>query len=182
MAAAGVVSLRYAQAFASVAASARLDAAAAQQQMKDFAATLDSSRELREILENPSIPTEQKLAVIDALAERLGLMREVRNFIAVMMDHQRLGELNEIIAAYHHVADVGQGLAEAEITTAFDLNDDVRKDLEAQVAKLAGGKVRVAYKQDKALLGGAIVKIGSTVYDGSVRGSLEQLKQALVSA
>ena len=143
---------------------------------------MSESRELREILENPSIPAEQKLAVLDGLAAKLGLMREVRNFIAVMMDHQRLNDLNDIIAAYDQVADAGQGLAEAEITSAFDLNDEDRQTLEAQVAKLAGGKVRVAYKQDKALLGGAIVKIGSTVYDGSVRGSLEQLKQTLVNA
>ena len=182
MATAGVVSLRYAHAFASVAASAMLDVVAAQQQMNDFAATLAGSRELREILENPSIPTDQKLAVVDGIASKLGLMREVRNFIAVIMDHQRLNELAEIIAAYDQVADAGQGLAEAEITTAFDLNEDDRVALEAQVAKLAGGKVRVAYKQDKSLLGGAVVKIGSTVYDGSVRGSLEQLKQTLVSA
>ncbi len=182
MATPGVVSLRYAHAFASVAASAGLDVPAAQQQMNDFAATLAGSRELREILENPSIPSEQKLAVVDGLAEKLGLMREVRNFIAVIMDHQRLNELAEIIAAYDQVADAGLGLAEAEITTAFDLNEDDRKGLEAQVAKLAGGKVRVAYRQDKSLLGGAVVKIGSTVYDGSVRGSLEQLKQTLVSA
>jgi F-type H+-transporting ATPase subunit delta len=181
MATAGVISLRYAHAFASVATSARLDVEAAQQQMNDFAATLAGSRELREILENPSIPSDQKLAVVDGIAAKLGLMREVRNFIAVIMDHQRLAELPEIIAAYDRVADAGQGLAEAEITSAFDLNEEDRKALEAQVAKLAGGKVRVAYKQDKSLLGGAVVKIGSTVYDGSVRGSLEQLKQALVS-
>jgi F-type H+-transporting ATPase subunit delta len=182
MATPGVVALRYAHAFASVAASANLDVMAAQQQMNDFAATLSSSHELREILENPSIPSEQKLAVVDGIAAKLGMMREVRNFIAVIMDHQRLSDLNEIIAAYDQVADAGMGLAEAEITTAFDLNEDDRKGLEAQVAKLAGGKVRVAYKQDKSLLGGAVVKIGSTVYDGSVRGSLEQLKQTLVSA
>ena len=182
MASAGIVSLRYAHAFASVATSAKLDVVAAQQQMNDFAATLTGSRELREILENPSIPSDQKLAVVDGLAAKLGLMREVRNFIAVIMDHQRLNELQEIITAYHQVADAGLGLAEAEITTAFDLNEDDRKDLEAQVAKLAGGKVRVAYKQDKSLLGGAVVKIGSTVYDGSVRGSLEQLKRTLMNA
>lgn len=182
MATAGVVALRYAHAFASAAAASKLDVPAAQQQMSDFAATFAGSRELREILENPSIPSEQKLAVVDGLAGKLGLMREVRNFIAVIMDNQRLSELPEILAAYDQVADAGLGLAEAEITTAFDLNDEDRKGLEAQVAKLAGGKVRVAYKQDKSLLGGAVVKIGSTVYDGSVRGSLEQLKQTLVSA
>ena len=182
MANAGVVALRYAHAFASAAASTGLDVASAQGQLNDFAATLNSSRELREILENPSLPSDQKLAVLDGLAAKLGLMREVRNFIAVMMDHQRLSDLNDIIAAYDQEADAGQGLAEAEITSAFDLNDEDRKTLEAQVAKLAGGKVRVAYKLDKALLGGAVVKIGSTVYDGSVRGSLAQLKQTLVNA
>jgi F-type H+-transporting ATPase subunit delta len=182
MATPGVVTLRYAHAFASVVQTSGLDAAAARQQMKSFAETFDGSHDLREILENPSIPSDQKLAVVDALAERLGMMREVRNFIAVIMDNMRLSDLNEIIAAYERVADVDQGVAEAEVTTAFDLNEDDRRTLEAQVAKLAGGKVRVAYRQDKALLGGAIVKIGSTVYDGSIRGSLEQLKQTLVSA
>jgi F-type H+-transporting ATPase subunit delta len=174
MATAGVYANRYAHAFASVAASHGLDVAAAQQQMKDFAATLYGSQDLKEILENPSIPSDQKLAVVDALAERLGMMREVRNFIAVIM--------NEIVAAYELVADEGQGVADVEVTSAFDLNDEDRRELEGQVAKLAGSKVRVAYKQDKALLGGAILKIGSTVYDGSVRGQLEQLKQTLVNA
>jgi F-type H+-transporting ATPase subunit delta len=182
MATAGVFALRYAHAFASVAVSAKLDVAAAQSQMQDFATTLDGSRELKEILENPSIPSDQKLAVVDALAERLGMMREVRNFIAVIMDHQRLNELNEIIAAYDRVADADGGIAEAEVTSAFELNEDDRSQLVAQVAKLAGSKVRVSYAVDKALLGGAIVKIGSTVYDGSVRGQLEQLKETLLSA
>ena len=127
MATPGVVALRYAHACASAAASAKLDVPAAQQQMSDFAATLAGSRELREILENPSIPSDQKLAVVDGIAAKLGLMREVRNFIAVMMDHQRLSDLNEIIAAYDQVADAGLGLAEAEITSAFDLNEDDRK-------------------------------------------------------
>ena len=57
-----------------------------------------------------------------------------------------------------------------------------RAELEAQVSKLAGGRIRASYREDRALLGGAIVKIGSTIYDGSVRGQLQQLKQKLVSA
>ena len=153
MATVGVYAIRYAHAFASVAASAGLEVSAAQQQMRDFAALLDESRELKEILENPSIPSEQKLAVVDALAERLGMMREVRNFIAVIMDHQRLNELNEIVDAYHLVADEGLGVAEAEITSAFELNEDDRKELETQVAKRAGSKVRVTYSQDKGAAG-----------------------------
>jgi F-type H+-transporting ATPase subunit delta len=181
MATAGIFALRYANAFASVAASAGLDVSAAQHQMGEFAELFGGNAELREILENPSVPAEQKLAVVDSIAERMGLMREVRNFIAVMMDHGRLGELNEIIAAYDRVADTRQGIAEASVTSAFALNPDDRAVLETQVARLAGTKVRVTYVEDSALLGGAVVKIGSTIYDGSVRGQLEQLKQTLVS-
>ena len=110
------------------------------------------------------------------------MFREVRNFIAVMMDHQRLASLDEILAEYDMVADEGSGIAEAEITSAHPLHAEDRAVLEEQVARLAGGRVRASYKEDSALLGGAIVRIGSTVYDGSVRAQLQQLKERLINA
>jgi F-type H+-transporting ATPase subunit delta len=176
------LTLRYAHAFASVAASKHLDVQAAQQQLRDFSDTFAGSEELREVLMNPSIGGEQKLKVLDAIAGRIGMLAQVRNFLAVIMDHQRLAELNEILAEYHTVADEQAGMAEAEITSAHPLNDEDRVELEAQVAKLAGGRVRATYRQDPTLLGGAVVRIGSTVYDGSLRGQFQQLKQRLVSA
>jgi len=173
---------RYAHAFASVVASAHLDVAAAQQQLNDFAGTLNGSRDLRELLMDPSFPHDQKLKVLDAISQKMGLYREVRNLIAVIIDHHRLGSLNEIVAEYALVADENNNTAEAEVISAHDLNDQDRAELEQQVAKLAGSKVRVTYRQDASLLGGAIVKLGSTVYDGSVKGQLEQMKQRLVNA
>jgi F-type H+-transporting ATPase subunit delta len=177
-----VVALRYAHAFASVTASSHLDGNAAQRQLRDFSETLADSHELREVLMNPSIATGQKLRVLDALAGRIGMFPQVRNFVAVIMDHQRLAELDEILAEYHAVADEQAGLAEAEITSAHPLNDADRAELEAQVSKLAGGRVRATYRQDATLLGGAVVRIGSTVYDGSIRAQLQHLKQKLVNA
>jgi F-type H+-transporting ATPase subunit delta len=177
-----VVALRYAHAFASVAASTHIDTNVAQQQLRDFSETLAGSHDLREVLMNPSIASEQKLRVLDAIAGRIGMLPQVRNFIAVIMDHHRLGNLDEILAEYHAVADEQSGLAEAEITSAHALNDEDRANLEAQVAKLAGGRVRATYRQDATLLGGAVVRIGSTVYDGSIRAQLHQLKQKLVNA
>ncbi|NYF51269.1 ATP synthase F1 subunit delta [Tunturiibacter gelidoferens] len=177
-----VLSLRYAHAFASVAASAHLNAAAAQQQLGDFSGTLAGSHDLREVLMNPSIANEQKLKVLDAIASRIGMFPQVRNFIAVIMDHQRLDELDGILNEYHVLADEQSNVAEAEITSARPLNDQDRAELEAQVAKLAGGRVRATYHQDATLLGGAVVRLGSTVYDGSIRGQLQQLKQKLVNA
>src|SRR6201996_7283570 len=177
-----VLSLRYAHAFASVAAASHLDTGAAQQQLADFSGTLAGSHDLREVLMNPSIPNEQKLRVLDAISGRIGMFPQVRNFVAVIMQHQRLEELNEILTEYHTVADEQSGTAEAEIISAHPLNDQDRAELEAQVAKLAGGRVRATYSQDATLLGGAVVRIGSTVYDGSIRAQLQQLKQKLVNA
>jgi F-type H+-transporting ATPase subunit delta len=177
-----VLSLRYAHAFASVTAASHLDTTAAQQQLGDFSKTFAGSRELREVLMNPSIANEQKLKVLDAIAGRIGMFPQVRNFLAVIMHHQRLHELDEILTEYHAVADEQSKLTEAEITSAYPLNDQDRAELEAEVARLAGGRIRATYRQDASLLGGAVVRIGSTVYDGSIRAQLQQLKQRLANA
>lgn len=176
------LTLRYVHAFASVAASNHLDQGAVQQQLQDFSETLAGSTELREVLMNPTIPNGQKLKVLDAIVGRIGVIPQVRNFLAVIMDHQRLSELDEILAEYHEIADEQSGLAEAEIISAHPLNDEDRAELEAQVAKVAGSRVRATYRQDATLLGGAVVRIGSTVYDGSLRGQFQQLKQKLANA
>ncbi|HEY4357565.1 MAG TPA: ATP synthase F1 subunit delta [Acidobacteriaceae bacterium] len=177
------VDLRYARAFAAVVAEQRLNRDAVQGQLHDFAATLESSRELREVLENPSIAETQKLSVLDAIAAKLGMVGAVRNFIAVITQYGRLHELSEILAAYAAFADEELQIAEAEITTARPLDAQNRSLLERQVAQLAGGsQVRATYREDASLLGGAVVRIGSTVYDGSVRAQLQQLKQRLMAA
>jgi F-type H+-transporting ATPase subunit delta len=173
---------RYARAFADVAEAARLDAGAAQQQMRDFADTLATSGELREFLENPSIEMAKKLKVLDAIAGRIGMFPQVRNFLAVILEHHRLTELNEILTEYREVVDAHAGATEARVTSARPLNPEDRAQLEAQIAKLAGARVRASYAEDPSLLGGAVVEIGSTVYDGSLRAQLQQLKQRLVNA
>ena len=120
---------RYARAFAQVARSANLNLAAAQQQLRDFAATLAGSHELREVLMNPSLPGDQKLKVVDAIASRLGMTKPVRNFVAVIMDHQRLAELDGILTEYAAVADTNAGMTEIEIISARSLDEGERGQL-----------------------------------------------------
>ncbi len=178
-----VVDLRYARALSQVVDEQKLDAIAMQAQLADFAALLAESHDLREVLENPSIPEQQKLNLLDAIAGRLGMSKPVRNLLAVMTHNNRLHELNEIAAAYHERADEQSHIAEAEITTARPLDEANRKLLEQQVAQLSGGQqVRATYHEDASLLGGAVVRIGTTVYDGSVRAQLQALKQRLIAA
>ncbi len=177
-----VISLRYANALAAVATTAKFDVVAAQQQLEDFYGTLVDSRQLREVLMNPSLSGEQKLRVLDAISAKIGMFPQIRNFVAVIVDHQRLDELHEILQDYAAVTGKQSGLTEAEITSAHPLGDAERQMLEDQPVKLAGGAVHPTYRQDSTLLGGAVVRIGSTVYDGSIRAQLTQLKHKLVSA
>lgn len=178
-----IVDLRYARALAEVIADQKLDLVAAGGQLNDFADMLDASVELREVLQNPSIPEPQKLRLLDAIAERAGLSRPIRNFLALVVHHQRVHELREMISAYMALRDEETGVVEAEIVTARPLDADGRRMLEEQVARLAGNqRVQAAYREDASLLGGAIVRLGSTVYDGSVRTQLDQLKKRMIAA
>ena len=176
------VAARYARAFAEVVDAAGLETGKAQQQLRDFADTLAGSTELREVLMNPSLEMGQKLKVLDAIAKRTAMPGPVRNFIAVIVEHQRLDGLEEILEEYHKVADADAGIAEAQITSAHPLSAEERTRLESEIAKLAGMRVQASYAEDETLLGGAVVPIGSKIYDGSVRAQLQQLKQRLVNA
>ncbi len=178
-----VVDLRYARALDAVVVEQRLPRNEVKQQLRDFVNTFAGSPALREVLENPSIPEDQKLRLLDSMAARIGMSRTVRNFVAVVISHARLEELREIVDAYLELADRDAGVAEAEITSARPLDAEGRRAMEEGIAKLVGGTaVRASYREDPALLGGAVVRVGSTVYDGSVRGQLEQMRQRMFAA
>ena len=177
------IDLRYARALDAVVLEQKLSRQAVKAQLNDFLVTFADSPALREVMENPSIPEDQKLRLLDAIAGRIGMDRSVRNFVAVVMQHLRLHELQEMVAAYLERADEDSGITEAEVTSARPLDDVGKRTLEQSIAKLTGGSsVRATYREDPALLGGAVIRVGSTVYDGSVRGQLEQMKQRMVAA
>ena len=172
----------YARAFADVVmkTSSRLDPAGALQELRTIEALLQESDPLRRVLENPSLPGDRKRAVLDAIAKRLGTTRQVRNFIAVVTDHRRLPLFSEILKQLEQELNDRQGFAEAQVSTARPLSDHEKQMLEAEITRLTGKKVRARYEQDTSLLGGAVVQVGSTIYDGSVKGQLEKIQEQLV--
>lgn len=172
---------RYARAFADVILSARLDVASIERQLNDFLATWDGSRELREVFEDPSIPAQQKVAILDKMNRKLAMQRELRNLIAVLINHDRIAHIHEVAAAWRREMQERLGIRQAEIVTARELSEQERKSLVEGAAKLAGSRIEATFKLDKGILGGTVVRIGSTVYDGSVRGRLERLREALVA-
>jgi len=170
---------RYARAFADVVAQFHLGAAEVDRQLKDFLATWDGNAQLRELFGDPSVPVPQKLAVLDAMKGKLGLAPQVRNLLAVLIDHNRIGSVHEIVTEYHTELQKRLGVHQAEVTTARELSAADKEALLKTVAELAQGRVEAKFKLDASILGGVVVRIGSTVYDGSVLGRVERLKEVL---
>jgi F-type H+-transporting ATPase subunit delta len=178
-----VFAARYARALADVVLNAKLNTTEVEQQLEDFAATFAGSKDLRELLLNPSISAQKRVAILDKINSRVGCGSQVRNFLAVLIRHERLGALGEILEEYRLEMNRRLSISDAEVVTARPLENQERAELEGQVAVLAGhNKVNATFREDKSLIGGAIVRIGSTIYDGSVRGRLERLKERLVSS
>jgi F-type H+-transporting ATPase subunit delta len=175
------VASTYARAFADVVLSARLDPNRAIGGLRRIAGLLNESSELRRVWENPAVPAEQKHRLLDAITQREGIERHVRNLIAVLIDHRRVQFLDRITQQLEKELDARLGFAEAQITSARDLDDGEKRSLEAQIQKMTGKQVRAKFGLDASLLGGAIVRVGSTIYDGSVKGQLQKIKEAISS-
>jgi F-type H+-transporting ATPase subunit delta len=172
---------RYARALADVVLSSRVPTDQVNAQLSEFLATLKESADLREALFNPALAVDVRVKVIDALVPRLHLSHEVRNFLAVLLRHERMHAIEEIVAEFRAEMNRRQGISEVEVISARRLDEDERYQMEQQVARLAGTEVRAHFREDRGLIGGAIVKIGCTIYDGSVRGRLDRMKQELMA-
>jgi F-type H+-transporting ATPase subunit delta len=175
------VASTYARAFADVVFATHMDAGRAIGGLRQIATLFKESAELRRVWENPAVPADQKRKLLDVIVQRDGIDKPVRNLIAVLMDHRRLPFLPRIVEQLEKELDARLGFAEAQISSARELGDAERRTLEAQIEKSTGKKVRARYSLDPSLLGGAVVRIGSTIYDGSVKGQLERIKEAISS-
>jgi len=172
---------RYARALADVVAEFHLNSASVEQQLNDFLSTWDASAQMREVFLDPSISAKQKIAVLDQMKAKLGLVPQVRNLLAVLIDHDRIGAIHEVVAEYHKELQARLGIFQAEVVTARAVSDADKSVLLAHVAELANGRVEASFKLDASILGGVVVRIGSTVYDGSVLGRVERLKEVLTN-
>ena len=171
----------YARAFADVVLDARLDANRAIGGLRRASGLLAESPDLRRVWENPAVPVEQKRHLLDAIVRREGIEKPVRNLVAVLIDHRRVQYLERIAQQLEKELDARLGIAEAEVTSARDLGDAEKRSLEGKIEKVTGKKVRARFGLDAALLGGVMVRVGSTIYDGSVKGQLEKIKEAISS-
>ena len=172
----------YARALADVVFDRKLDPQRTLREVQSVNESVTSSKELREVWETPSITAEQKRAVLDAIVSREGISSEVRNFAAVLIDHRRINFLGDIARQFEQELSRRMGFVEAKITSARDLDGAERGVLESEVAKLTGKNVRAQYSREESLLGGVVVRIGTTIYDGSVDGQLTKIREQIAQA
>lgn len=170
---------RYARALVEVVLEQKIDPATAIQQVNDTVAAVGESDQLRMVWESPAIPGEQKRKLLDAIASQSGTLRPIRNFFAILIDHGRIPMLAQIARQFETELNTQLGFVEADVTSSRPLSTEEKNGLEAQVANITGKKVRARYGTDPELLGGALVRVGSTIYDGSIRGQLRKLKEQL---
>ncbi len=175
------VAARYANALADVAtrAGSELPAQDALSELRAFEDVLKSSAGLREALMTPAVPVGRKRAVIGRIADLLRLSRISRNFLFVLVDHRRIAVLSEIIAAFEQAVDERLGFARADVQSPRELTGPQRAAVMARLERLTGKQIRARYAIDESLIGGVVARIGSTVYDGSVRGQLEALERLM---
>ena len=173
-------SLQYANALADIAQEQGASGAVAKQ-LNDFAAAYAGSAELRNFLASPAVTRTEKHGVIEKITSRMGASKILRNFLFVVIDNRRTYLLPEIVESFQRVIREREGIAEAEITSAVELSDTQKKNFSQTLQRLTGKKVEAKFSLNPGLLGGAVVRIGSTVYDGSVRNRLNELRTRLAS-
>ena len=173
-------SLQYANALADVALEQGA-AAPVLQQLGEFNAAYLSSPELRNILANPAVSKAEKRGVAQEISVRLGASKIVRNFLFVVIDHQRTQLLPEIFRSFEEVVRERQGVAEAHVASPVELSDAQKKQLAEMLGRLTGKNVQTRFTLDAKLLGGVVVRVGDTIYDGSLRNRLDRLRERLAA-
>jgi F-type H+-transporting ATPase subunit delta len=134
---------------------------------------------LQTFLGNPAVSAEDKRGVLEKIAGRMGVSRIIRNFIFVIADHGRAHEIPEIAAAFLDVIRQREGITEAQVYSAVRLSEAQKSEITQTLARLTGKTVDPNYFIDPELLGGVLVRVGDTVYDGSLRNRLAQMRTQL---
>lgn len=154
-------------------------AAAADRFLEALAEQIESTRALRDVLLNPAYPRSARKKALAELASTHGVAPEVGRFLGILLDNGRLLLLPTIASTFRQEREAAAGVVEATITTPQPLTPDLRQKAQAAIARLTGKSVRLEEQVDGSLLGGAVTRVGSMVYDGSLKTQLARLRRRM---
>jgi F-type H+-transporting ATPase subunit delta len=150
-------------------------------ELADFLGLIREAPQLGTLLSSPAVPRAGKRSVVNSLVQRMGASRTLRNFLCVVLDHRRTRLLPEMQEALDRHLDERLGISRAEVKSARDLSPADKARLQAVLGSLTGRKIEAQYRLDPELIAGTVVRIGSTIYDGSVRTRIEKMRHQLAS-
>lgn len=174
------VANRYARALADVAAR-QGNYREIQKELEAFAAAFHASADLREVFETPAVTPEGKQKVLGAVLARLGASPVTTNFLRTVAANYRMRFLDEILAAFARTVNDRLGIAEVKVFSASELPEEARQELSARFREVTRKQVEMEYHLQEELVGGILAQIRSTVYDGSVRGHLDRIREKLIA-
>jgi F-type H+-transporting ATPase subunit delta len=173
-----LIARRYATALADVVGN---DYQKVQEELKVFAGMMTESRDLAMMFANPSLSHSDKSKVLETIIKKAKPTITTANFLRILLENGRLVNLADINQAFVTVLAERSGIVSAEVTSARELTTKEQKELAAGLEKMIGRKVNLKYGIDQTIIGGIVTRIGSTVYDSSVRTQLDNLKKQLVN-
>ena len=153
---------------------------AVRSELKTWDEIIASSANLTNVFGNPAIDQSKKIGLLEGLIGKARPTKTTANFLRVLLKNNRLNDLSEINERFATVIEQRSGLTQAFISSAHELSDDQKASLEKMLAKGTGGTIKLNFSIDPDLIGGVVARVGSTVYDGSVRTQLEKLKEQLM--
>jgi F-type H+-transporting ATPase subunit delta len=140
---------------------------------------MQSNANLREVFANPTIALDQKRGVLKRLLEIARPRPTTVNFLKLLLQNQRLPALDQINRRFATVLDDRAGMIAAQVTTARPVAPETRQTLQTTLRNLTGKSVRIEFDTDPEMIGGLVTRIGSTIYDGSVRNQLARIKEKM---
>lgn len=170
---------RYARALADIIVERR-ETDEVVKELIDFERMMSEHSQLRDVFASPVIATERKRAVLDELLSRIGLRQTSANFLRLLLNNSRLHDLDQMLNALSRELDTRMNIVSAEITTAREIDQQEKAALQSQLKAATGKEVRLQFRIDPAIIGGVVTRIGSLIYDGSIKNQLALMKRRLM--
>jgi F-type H+-transporting ATPase subunit delta len=175
----GVIAKRWATALLELGTeSGQLDALV--DEMGRAAQAYETSSELRAVFDDPLVVLPSKKAILGEVAERLGASPTARHALGLLLERRRIRALPAIAARLREMADLKRGILRAEVLTAMPLPEEYFEQLQKQLERITGRRVALDRKLDHALIGGVVVRVGDTVYDGSLVARVRRMKEQML--
>jgi F-type H+-transporting ATPase subunit delta len=174
-----VVATRYARALSQTLRT-REDLEATSNELDLVSGLLEADARLRSLLESPALPATQRSSIVEEIITAAQLSEKTARFLRLLDEHDRLPLIEEIASSFTLIRDERIGIVEAELTTAVPLDETASAEWQSVLARISGQNVRLKKRVDPEIIGGAVARIGSLVYDGSLKSRLTALRRRMI--